>query len=40
RRKLNQHLLETFIHNLDLDETLIKSHPNYSSLCEYGVLVS
>ncbi|MBT9316187.1 transposase [Leptothoe spongobia TAU-MAC 1115] len=40
RRKLNQHLLEAFIHNLDLDETLIKSHPNYSSLCEYGVLVS
>ena len=40
RRKLNQHLLETFIHNLDLDETLIKSHPNYSSLCDYGVLVS
>lgn len=40
RRKLNQHLMETFIRNLDLDETLIKSHPNYSSLCEYGVLVS
>ncbi|MEM1242195.1 MAG: transposase [Cyanobacteria bacterium P01_H01_bin.26] len=40
RRKLNQHLIERFIHNLDLDETLIKSHPNYSSLCDYGVLVS
>ena len=40
RRKLNQHLLERFIHNLDLDETLIKSHHNYQNLCEYGVLVS
>lgn len=40
RRKLNQHLLERFIHNLDLDETWIKSHHNYRSLCEYGVLVS
>jgi len=27
RRKLNQHLLERFIHNLDLDETLIKTIP-------------
>ncbi len=40
RRKLNHHLLERFIHNLDLDETLIKSHPNYQSLCDYGSLVS
>ena len=40
RRKLNQHLLERFIHNLDLDETLIKSHPNYQNLCDYGILVS
>lgn len=40
RRKLNHHLMETFIRNFDLDETLIKSHPNYPSLCEYGVLVS
>ena len=40
RRKLNQHLLERFIHNLALDETLIKSHPNYQSLCDYGILVS
>ncbi|MEM6256108.1 MAG: IS4 family transposase, partial [Cyanobacteria bacterium P01_D01_bin.156] len=40
RRKLNQHLMDRFIRNLDLDETLIKSHPNYSSLCDYGVLVS
>ena len=40
RRKLNQHLLERFICNLDLDETLIKRHPNYQTLCDYGVLVS
>lgn len=40
RRKLNHHLLERFILNLGLDETLIKSHPNYQSLCDYGALVS
>ena len=40
RRKLNHHLLERFIRNLDLDETLIKAHPNYQSLCDYGTLVS
>ena len=40
RRKLNEYLLERFIHNLDLDETVIKSHPNYHTLCELGVLVS
>ena len=40
RRKLNQHLLERFIRNLDLDETLIKKHPNYHTLCDYGLLVS
>ena len=40
RRTLNQYLLEQFFCKLDLDETLIKSHPNYHSLCEHGVLVS
>ena len=40
RRKLNLHLLERFIRNFDLDETLIKSHPNYQNLCDYGILVS
>lgn len=40
RRKLNHYLLERFIRKLDLNETLIKSHPNYQSLCEHGVLVS
>ena len=40
RRKLNQYLLERFICKLDLNETLIKSHPNYRSLCDLGVLLS
>lgn len=40
RRKLNQHLLKRFICNLDLDETLIKKHPNYQTLCNYGLLAS
>ena len=40
RRKLNLHLLERFIRNFDLDETLIKSHPNYQNLCDYGIMVS
>ena len=40
RRKLNQHLLERFIHNLDLDENLIKSHPNYELLQNYGLIAS
>ena len=40
RRKLNQHLMERFIRNLDLDGTLIKSHPEYQTLCNYGSLVS
>jgi Transposase DDE domain len=38
RRALNQHLLHTFIAKLDLEPTLIKSHPNYPSLCEYGTI--
>jgi hypothetical protein len=40
RRKLNQHLLERFICNLELDETAIKSHPNYQALCDYGLIAS
>ena len=39
-RKLNHYLLERFICQLDLDETLIKSHSNYQSLFEHGVLLS
>jgi len=40
RRSLNHHLLERFINKLDLDPTLIKSHPNYSSLYDYGVIAA
>ncbi len=32
RRALNHHLLELFIRQLDLEPTLIKSHPNYRKL--------
>jgi hypothetical protein len=39
RVALNQYLLELFINKLDLDPTLIKSHPNYSNLCNHGVIV-
>ncbi|WP_347278011.1 transposase [Alkalinema sp. FACHB-956] len=38
RQTFNQHCLERFIARLDLDPTLIKSHPNYPSLLQYGVL--
>ncbi|ELS03176.1 transposase family protein [Xenococcus sp. PCC 7305] len=40
RRALNYHLLERFIDKLDLDPTLIKSHPNYSNLCDYGAIAA
>lgn len=36
RRALNRHLLDTFIANLDLEPSVIKSHPNYETLCAYG----
>ena len=36
RLALNQHLLDRFISLLDLDITLIKSHPNFPKLCSYG----
>jgi hypothetical protein len=39
RAALNQHLLDLFITQLDLDQTLIKSHPNFQNLCRYGTLV-
>jgi DDE superfamily endonuclease len=38
RLALNGHLLERFISMLELDPTLIKSHPNYDSLLQYGSL--
>jgi IS4 transposase len=40
RQALNEHLLERFICMLDLDPTLIKSHPNYESLLQYGSMLS
>ena len=40
RRALNYHLLERFIDKLDLEPTLIKSHPNYSHLCDYGAIAA
>lgn len=40
RRKLNLHLLQRFIDNLDLDPVVIKSHPNYPKLCDYGTILS
>jgi hypothetical protein len=40
RRAFNLHFLNRFISMLDLDPTLIKSHPNYQNLCSYGLIVS
>jgi hypothetical protein len=37
---LNHHLLERFIQQLDLEPTLIKSHPNYPSLYDYGIIAA
>lgn len=40
RRALNDYLLETFITKLELEPTAIKSHPNYQSLRNYGVIAA
>jgi hypothetical protein len=40
RLALNDHLLERFIAKLELDPTLIKSHPNYENLRSYGVIAA
>jgi hypothetical protein len=40
RAALNEHRLERFISMLDLDPTLIKSHPNYENLRAYGILTA
>jgi len=40
RLALNRHLLEQFISLLDLEPTLIKSHPNFQKLCSYGIIVT
>jgi Transposase DDE domain len=40
RRALNQHLLERFIAQLELEPTAIKSHPNYETLQSYGAITA
>ena len=40
RRALNEHLLDRFICNLDLSPSLIKSHPNYEKLRNYGTIAA
>jgi hypothetical protein len=40
RTLFNEHLLKLFICYLDLDPTLIKSHPLYPELLEYGSLAA
>jgi Transposase DDE domain len=40
RAAFNDHLLERFIAQLDLNPTLIKSHPNYQNLRAYGLLTA
>lgn len=40
RTAFNDHLLERFISMLELNPTLIKSHPNYQNLRSYGIIAS
>jgi Transposase DDE domain len=40
RCALNDHLLERFIRELELDSTAIKSHPNYQNLRQYGIIAA
>ncbi|MGB0561190.1 MAG: IS4 family transposase, partial [Spirulinaceae cyanobacterium] len=40
RRALNEHLLDLFISQFELEPTLIKLHPNYRNLLDYGVIAS
>lgn len=40
RRALNEHLLDALISSLDLEPTLIKSHPNYQRLRDYGIIAA
>ncbi len=39
RLALNDHLLDLFISNFDLNPTLIKNHPNYQKLRSYASLL-
>jgi hypothetical protein len=38
RAAFNDHLLQRFISQLDLDPTSIQSHPNYQNLRSYGII--
>jgi hypothetical protein len=40
RQALNQHLLDLFTSMFDLEPTLIKSHPNYRKLLNYGTIAA
>ena len=40
RQALNAHLLDLFTTMFDLEPTLIKSHPNYQKLLQYGTIAS
>ena len=40
RVAFNDHLLERFISMLELNPTLIKSHPNYENLRSYGIIAA
>jgi|GEM_PF-1443991 len=40
RFAFNDHLLEQFISKLDLNSTLIKSHPNYENLSSYSIIAA
>ena len=40
RLALNEHLLDLFIEQFELEPTLIKSHSNYRKLLEYGAIAS
>lgn len=40
QRCYNEHLLETIIHNLDLEPSWVKAHPRYHYLCNYGAIAA
>ena len=40
RLALNEHLLDLFISNFDLEPTFIKSHHNYQNLLAYGAIAA
>jgi hypothetical protein len=40
RVAFNDHLLKRFISKLDLNPTLIKSHPNDQNLRSYGIIAA